>query len=150
MGVDPFYVSLRWEEAADADAETDEDKEAWVWQAYVRRWLGRDLRWPPHLRDAAARPRPPYEAVAKAAAARRVVLRPMYKAAGLVGRAGVRVDVRYGAEGTDCGSGEVLGVGKIAIEALGDHDTFRKALGKSASAVQRAEVPSTSLITTPH
>ena len=67
---------------------------------------------------AASRPRPSLEqGLPQAAEARRRALRPTHKLANLVGRTGVRVDVR-GAGANAEGSGEVLGVGKLSPAEL--------------------------------
>ena len=111
VGVDPFYRSLRWEQHASGGGDDDDDETA----AYVRKWLheleaqpSTRLRWPPHLRAAAERPRPPWEAVASTATERRAALREAYWAAGLVGKAGVHVGK----------NGDVLGVGRTKLEEL--------------------------------
>ena len=130
-GVDPFYVGLRWEEGPDEEAEGGSaggmaaaaqeatmPSQEWAWTAYVRRWVkDSEMRWPPHLRAAASRPRPSLEQASQAAEARRRALRPTHKLANLVGRTGVRVDVR-GAGANAEGSGEVLGVGKLSLAEL--------------------------------
>ena len=115
VGVDPFYVSLKWEEHGEG-----EEAGEWAWEAYVQRWLTMDVRWPPHLREAAYRPRPPLDEVVASATARRQTLQHLYKAAGFVGRAGVRVDRRGDASGAvdASGSGEVLGVGRLSLVEL--------------------------------
>ena len=88
------------------------------------------MRWPPHLRRAAAMPRTPLDEVIAAAKARRAALRSAYRAAGLVGRAGVRVDYRTP---LGAGSGEVLGVGKVHVAKLATQcDKFRRALGDTS------------------
>ena len=120
-GVDPFYVGLRWEEGPDEEAEGGSaggmaaaaqeatmPSQEWAWTAYVRRWVkDSEMRWPPHLRTAASRPRPSLEQASQAAEARRRALRPTHKLANLVGRTGVRVDVR-GAGANAEGSGGSL------------------------------------------
>ena len=111
VGIDPFYRSLRWEQHASGDDDDDDDETA----AYIRKWLheleaqpSTRLRWPPHLRAAIERPRPPWEAVASTAMERRAALREAYWAAGLVGKAGVHVGK----------NGDVLGIGRTKLEEL--------------------------------
>lgn len=132
-GVDPFYVSLRWEEAPD---EAMDAAASWPWEAYVRHWLSAEMRWPPHLRAATRRSCPSLAQLREVASARRVALRPEYKLAGLVGRTGVRVDVR-GAGAEVGGSGAVLGVGKLTLSELGERlasSRARASLGASLEA----------------
>ena len=56
----------------------------------------------------------------------------MYRAAGLVGRTGVRVDRRgvanVGGSASE-GSGEVLGVGRLTLHELGERFPVTKSLG---------------------
>ena len=116
-GVDSFYRALRWEgHAADDDDDGDGEDGSDEAVAYVRTWLhnleaspGSELRWPPRLRAAVARPRPPADAVARVAAARREQLRDAYWAAGLVSRTGVRV--------ANC---EAVAVGRHTFDELDD------------------------------
>ena len=134
VGIDPFYVSLKWEEhegQEQDDAGSMEPNEAsegsnavappcsdWAWAPYTRRWRTEEMRWPPHLRFAASQPPPPVAQVVAAAVARRHALRLEYKSCGLVGRAGVRVDhsLSPGAQST----GKVIGIGKVSLQAIAE------------------------------
>ena len=106
-GVDSFYRALPWERHVDSD---DDDAEG----EYVRAWLHEleappavELRWPPRLLAAVARPRPPHADVMATASARRDLLRDAYWASGLVSRTGIKA-----------AGGEAVGVGRLGFDEL--------------------------------
>ena len=102
-GIDPFYRSLRWEAGAPSDGEEAEDASDAEVRTYLEKWLSVSLRWPPGpLREAAAKAPPSQTEVELLAQSRREKLRGVYRAASMIGKAGVHISQ----------DGAVLGVGR--------------------------------------